>query len=42
MHHGKNYAKGSDPLYQTRDLFVLWMLHVGSEWSWDVVERAEG
>ena len=41
MKYGKNYTKGSDPLYQKSSLFVLWMLHVGSGWSWDVVGWAE-
>lgn len=36
MQHDKNYAKGRDPLYQKRGLLVLWMLHVGPGWSWDV------
>lgn len=34
--HAQNYAEGSDPLYQKGGLFVLWMLHVGPGWSWNV------
>lgn len=34
--HNTNDAKGSDPLYRKRGLFVLWMLPAGPAWGWAV------